>query len=133
MPDKVLINRRKTNACYHATIKAEKQVIFGGRIELWAKTLLSETSARLPGMKMIAGQKTNTLSTWKNTLEQTGIATEKSGEKLEEWISNIRSSICPTLAEETLGLPTASVKFEARPNRFLIYNRNNALTTLWRP
>ena len=34
---------------------------------------------QIAGMKMTAGQNTNTLSTWKNTLEQTGLATKRSG------------------------------------------------------
>jgi len=76
---------------------------------------LSSQAARLPGMKMTAGRKTNTLSTWLHTLEQTGLATKGSGGKLKEWTPKIRSSICATLAEETLELPTGSIKFKARP------------------
>ena len=76
---------------------------------------LSSQVARLPGMKMTRGQKTNTLSTWRHTLEQTGLTTKGPGGKLEEWIPKIRSSICATLAEETLELPTGSIKFKTRP------------------
>ena len=76
-------------------------------------------------MKMTAGvghgQKTNALSTWKNTLEQTGLATKGSGGKLEEWIPNIRSSICATLAE-VQSSPHAS------PPTTQVFD-----TTLWRP
>jgi hypothetical protein len=76
---------------------------------------LSSQAARLPGMKISAGRKTNTLSTWLHTLEQTGLATKGLGGKLGEWIPKIRSSICATLAEETLELPTGSIKFKTRP------------------
>jgi hypothetical protein len=72
---------------------------------------LSSQVAKLRGMKIIAGQKTNTLSTWKHTLDQTGLATKWPGGKLEEWIPKIQSSICAALAEETLELPTVSIKF----------------------
>jgi hypothetical protein len=63
----------------------------------------------------ITGNETNTLSTWLHTLEQTGLATRWSGGKLKEWIPKIRSSICATLADETLELPIGSIKFKARP------------------
>ena len=53
---------------------------------------------------LLDGSDTNTLST-----------TRRSGGKLEEWISKIRSSICTTIAEETLELPIGSIKFKARP------------------
>ena len=49
------------------------------------------------------------------SIEQTGLATRGPGAKLEEWIPKIRSSICATLAEETLELPTGSIKFKTRP------------------
>ena len=64
---------------------------------------------------MTRGQKTNTLSTWKQTLEQSGLATKGSGGKLEEWIPKIRSYISAKLPEETLELQTGSIKFKARP------------------
>jgi hypothetical protein len=76
---------------------------------------LSSQAARLPGMRMTAGKKINTLSTWKNTLEHAGLATKKSGGKLEEWIPNLRSPNCAALVEETLGLPPGSFKFKPRP------------------
>ena len=68
-------------------------------------------SGQITGSEMTGGQKTNTLSAWKNTIEQTGLATKRSGGKMEEWIPKIRSSICATLAE----LPTGSITFKARP------------------
>ena len=58
---------------------------------------------------------TISLSTWKHTLEQTGLAMKGPGGTLEEFIPRIRSSICATLAVETLELPTGSIKFKARP------------------
>ena len=76
---------------------------------------LSSQAARLPGMKMAAGKKVNTLSTWKNTLEKSGLSSEKSGGKLEEWIPNIRGPNCTTIVEEKLGLPPGSFKFKPRP------------------
>ena len=39
---------------------------------------IPSAAARLPGVKMTTRTKSNTLSTWTNTLEQTGLATEKS-------------------------------------------------------
>ena len=63
----------------------------------------------------LLSNKDTTLSTRKSTLEQTGLATKKAGGKLEEWIPNILGSICATLANETLGLRTGSIKFKARP------------------
>ena len=68
-----------------------------------------------------------------NTLEQTGLATEKSGGKLKIWIPNIHSSILCRKVEETLGLSTGSIKFNARPMHPHKGNRNNPLTTLRRP
>lgn len=101
------------------TIFYERQLRFLHRVacmdpaRLTFQTLSSQ-AARLPGMKMTAGKKTNTRSTWKNTLEKAGLSTEKSGGKLEEWIPNIRSHCCATKVEEKLGLPPRSFKLKPR-------------------
>ena len=71
-------------------------------------------SGQITENEMTAGRRP-TQSTWKNTLEHSGLVTKRSGGKQEEWIPNIRSSICATLAEDTLVLPTESIKFQARP------------------
>jgi hypothetical protein len=76
---------------------------------------LSSQVVRVEGMKIRAGAKTNTLSTWRKTLEKAGLATARQGGKLEEWVPIIRSGYCPAIVEEKLGLPPNSFWFKSRP------------------
>jgi hypothetical protein len=76
---------------------------------------LTSQAARSQGLKFTAGRKTNTLSTWKNTLEKAGLATTRTGGKLEEWIPKLRSPYCAEMITEKLGLPPGYLRFKPRP------------------
>jgi hypothetical protein len=93
---------------------------------------LSSQAVRLPGMRMAPGRKTNTLSTWKTTLEKAGLTAKDRGGRFAEWIPKLRDS-SERLIEQALDLPQGSFRFKPRPihpHSLLIYGNNNPLSTL---
>ena len=79
------------------------------------QTLSSQAVRPSSEHKMKRGPKTNTLFTWKTTLEKTGLATEGSGGKFAEWITTLRGAGAIGLIQEALALPLRFLKFKPRP------------------
>jgi hypothetical protein len=77
------------------------------------QTLTCQAARLGPEMKMTAGRKTNTLSTWRNTLEKAGLTEKGSGGRLSDWIPKLRSCNNDVI-EHSLGLPQGSFRFKPR-------------------
>ena len=92
------------------TIFRIRQVRFLHRVvcmdpaRLMFQTLSSQAVRLSPEQKMQRGSKTNTLSTWKTTLEKTGLTAIGKGGILAEWIPLLRSIGATGLIEQALGL-----------------------------
>jgi hypothetical protein len=111
---------RRLNLLPFVTIFLTRQVRFLHRVvcmdpsRLMFQTLSSQ-ALRLSDQKLPGGEKTNTCTTYRKTLEKTGLATTGNGGKLAEWIPWLRSEGIAVVIREALDLLPGSAVLKPRP------------------